>query len=67
MKLEGKLPVPSLSAILGDPIGRKPRVVEIVGAPARGPGRGRGVRICGVCRGEGHQRNSFDCPKRGQP
>ncbi len=64
MKLEGTLPVPTLTATLDEPIGKAPRIVQIAGESKRGPGRGRGVRICGACRGEGHQRNSYECPAR---
>ncbi len=67
MKLEGTLPIPTLTATLGPAIGKAWRTVRIDGARKRGPGRGRGVRICTRCRGKGHQRNSFDCPARPAP
>jgi hypothetical protein len=62
MKAIGKLPSPSLTAILGDPVGNAPRTVQVVGERKRGPGRGRGLRKCGACGALGHQANSYDCP-----
>lgn len=66
MKLKGTLPVPSLSAMLLEPIGKQPREVVILGTPAaerrvRQAGLRRGgVHHCSICSSTEH--NVRRCP-----
>jgi len=61
MKLEGHLPVPSLSATLFESASKLLAVQVTRGQRSR---RKLGARSCTACGGDGHQRNSSKCPAR---
>ena len=70
MKLEGKLPIPTLTATVLPAIGRAPRLIVVHGAPGwqrrMTATRTGGVHICKSCGEPGHHQGSKRCPLTGR-
>ena len=73
MKLEGYVPIPSLSGTLLPAIGRAPREVVMHGSRnwksriAAPPIKRKNTHHCGACGESGHNRASRKCPARPAP